>query len=254
MAQVEYEVKGRIAYITMNRPEKLNAMTHEMIDGLWKAFGSLRDDPEVWLGIVTGRGRAFSVGHDLVEMSAGSAEGHAAGSTDELYYMEQHITKPIISAINGLCLAQGAGIAMGADMIVAAEPAQFGWPQPKRGLSSISGPVILSRRVPWGKAMEALFTGDTFSAAEAVELGLGNYGVPPNEVMSRSEDLAEKVLGNAPLAVRAMKEASVAGRHLSLKDRLGAATEVFDRVHKTEDAAEGLRSFIEKRGPVWKGR
>ena len=143
MTLVEYEVKGRIAYITMNRPEKLNAMNREMIDGLWDGFTNFRDDPEVWLAIVSGRGRSFSVGHDLAEMSAGGAAVRGHGSTDELYFAEQNIWKPIIATVNGHCLAQGAGIAMGADIRIASETAQFGWPQTKRGISSISGPVIL---------------------------------------------------------------------------------------------------------------
>ena len=253
MPQVQYEVKGRIAYITMNRPEKLNAINPEMLEGLWHSFTDLRDNADAWLGIVTGTGRAFSVGHDLVEMSAGVGE-HAAGSTDELYLMQQNITKPIIAAVNGLCLAQGAGIAMGADILIAADMAQFGWPQTKRGLSSISGPVTLSHRIPLNKAMELLLTGDFLSAQDALGLGLVNYVVPPGELMARAEKVAAKILENAPLAVRAMKEAAIPGIHLSLEERLKRATAVFDRVHGTEDASEGLKAFQEKREPVWKGR
>lgn len=252
MALVEYEVKGRIASITMNRPEKLNAMNREMLEGLWQAFTNLRDDPEVWLGIVTGKGRAFSVGHDLEEMSGGARA--SAGTTDELYFMAQHIWKPIIAAVNGYCLAQGAGIALGADIRVAADTAQFGWPQTKRGISSISGPVILGHRVPLGKALELLVTGEFLPASDALTLGLVNYVVPEDEVLPKAEELADKVLQNAPLAVRAMKEATVRGQHLSLHDRLNVATTIFERVGATEDAQEGLVAFQEKRDPQWKGR
>ncbi len=254
MALVEYEVKGRIAYITMNRPEKLNAMNHEMLEGLWQAFANLRDDPEVWLGIISGAGRAFSVGHDLAEMGAGGGTERSIGTTDELYFLEQHIWKPIVAAVNGYCLAQGAGIALGADIRVASETAQFGWPQTKRGISSISGPVILSHRVPLGKARELLLTGDLLSAAEALNLSLVNYVVPPEEVMAKAEALADKILSNAPLAVRAMKEATVRGLHLSLHDRLNLATAVFEQVRGSEDAQEGLAAFQEKRAPMWKAR
>ena len=252
MALVEYEVRGRIATITMNRPEKLNAMNREMLEGLWEAFTNLRDDPEVWLGIVTGTGRAFSVGHDLEEMGGGGKT--SAGSTDELYFMVQHIWKPIIAAVNGYCLAQGAGIALGADIRVAAETAQFGWPQTKRGISSISGPVILGHRVPLGQALELLLTGDFLPAAEALSLGLVNYVVPEGEVQPKVEALAGKILQNAPLAVRAMKEATVRGLHLSLHDRLNVATTIFERVGATADAQEGLAAFQEKRLPQWQGR
>ncbi len=254
MALVEYQVKGRIAYITMNRPEKLNAINHEMLEGLWQAFTNLRDDPEVWLGIVTGNGRAFSVGHDLVEMGGGGAPVRESATTDQLYFMEQHIWKPIIAAINGICLAQGAGIALGADIRVAADTAQLGWPQVKRGISSISGPVILSHRVPLGNALETLFVGEFLSAQEAQRLGLVNYVVPQEEVMSKAEELAGKILENAPLAVRGIKEAAIRGLHLSLQDRLSVATLVSARVRNSEDAQEGLNAFKEKRAPVWKAR
>ena len=200
MALVEYEVRGRIATITMNRPEKLNAMNREMLEGLWEAFTNLRDDPEVWLGIVTGTGRAFSVGHDLEEMGGGGKT--SAGSTDELYFMVQHIWKPIIAAVNGYCLAQGAGIALGADIRVAAETAQFGWPQTKRGISSISGPVILGHRVPLGQALELLLTGDFLPGlrgpvARAGQLrGAGGRGAAESRGAGR-QDTAERAAGRA---------------------------------------------------------
>ncbi len=251
MALVEYEIKGRIAYITMNRPEKLNAMNREMIDGLWDGFTNFRDDPEVWLAIVSGRGRSFSVGHDLAEMSAGGAAVRGHGSTDELYFAEQNIWKPIIATVNGHCLAQGAGIAMGADIRIASETAQFGWPQTKRGISSISGPVILGQRIPLPRAMELLFTGEFMKADEALALGLVNHVVPESELISRTEEIAAKILENAPLAVRAMKEATMRGLHLSLPDRLNLAGMVFEQVRGSADAQEGLDAFKEKRAPNW---
>jgi len=254
MALVEYEIKGRTAYITLNRPEKLNALNHEMLALLWEAFTDFKENDDVWLGIVTGTGRAFSVGHDLVEMGSGTEEQRKAGSTDELYFLEQNTWKPLIGVVNGLCLAQGAGIALGADIKIASEDARFGWPQVKRGLTSISGPVILSHRIPLCKALEYLFTGDFMSAQEAQELGLINYVVSPDRLMEKAEEIAAKILENAPLAVRSMKEGAVKGQHLSLRDRLGLAQEVFGRVRDTEDAQEGLDSFNEKRPPVWKAR
>jgi E-phenylitaconyl-CoA hydratase len=253
LSLVEYEVKGRIAYIAMNRPEKLNAMNREMLDGLWDAFARLRDDQEVWLGIVTGRGRSFSVGHDLVEMSSGGSAVRGPRSTDELYFMEQHIWKPVIAAVNGHCLAQGAGIALGADIRVAADTAKFGWPQTKRGISSISGPVILSQRIPLCRAMELLFTGEFMEADEALKLGLVNHVVPEQQLMSKAEEIAETILQNAPLAVGAMKEAAVRGLHLSVHDRLNMAGMIFEQVRDTSDAQEGLDAFHEKRAPVWTG-
>ena len=253
MAVVDYEVRDRIAYVTLNRPEKLNALTREMLDLLWDAFTAFNDDPEAWLCIVTGTGRAFSVGHDLVEMGQAGAKP-PKHTTDELYYMEQHIWKPIIAAVNGLCLAQGAGIALGADIRVASEAAQFGWPQVKRGITSISGPGILSHRLPLCTALELLFTGEFMPASEALRHGLVNYVVPQDEVMGKAQELADKILENAPLAVRAMKEAAIRGLDLPLSERLSVGAEMFERIKATKDAQEGLAAFQEKRTPVWRGR
>lgn len=253
MSLVKYEIRQRIAYITMNRPEKLNAITPDMLSKLWDAFTDLRDNPDVWLGIVTGTGRAFSVGHDLKAMSEMSSENKASGSTDQLYLMQQNITKPIIAAVNGLCLAQGGGIAMGSDILIASENAQFGWPQTKRGLSSISGPVILSKRIPHGKAMELLFTGDFLSAEDALNIGLVNYVVPESQLIEKSNELAHKILENAPVAVRGMKEAVLPRDDETLEGRLNKATEIFERVRNSVDAQEGLNAFEEKRSPKWKG-
>jgi E-phenylitaconyl-CoA hydratase len=250
---IKYETDKHIAYITMNRPEKLNAITPNMLSGLWDAFTDLRDNPDIWLGVVTGTGRAFSVGHDLKAMSTMSGEDKASGGTDQLYLMQQNITKPIIAAVNGLCLAQGGGIAMGSDILIASETAQFGWPQTKRGLSSISGPVILSRRIPHGKAMELLFTGGFLSAQDALSIGLVNYVVPESQLIEKTNELAYKILENAPIAVRGMKEAVLPGNDETLKGRLNRATEIFERVRNTADAQEGLDAFKEKRPPIWKG-
>jgi len=254
MAQVEYKVKDRIAYIILNRPEKLNAMTHEMLQGLWDAFTKLRDDDDVWLSIVTGKGKAFSVGHDLMEMRKGGKMADTKGSTDELYlFMATQISKPIIAAVNGICLAQGAGIALGADIRVASDTVQFGWPQTKRGISSISGPVILGQRVPIGKALEILLTGNFINAAEALDIGLVNYVVPPTELMPKTLEIAMKILTNAPLAVRGMKEATLRGMDKSLQERLEIATEIYDGLQDTADAKEGLTAFLEKREPIFRG-
>lgn len=253
MSLVKYEIRERIAYITMNRPEKLNAITPDMLSRLWDAFSDLRDNPDVWLGIVTGTGRAFSVGHDLKAMSTMSGEDKASGGTDQLYLMQQNITKPIIAAVNGLCLAQGGGIAMGSDILIASETAQFGWPQTKRGLSSISGPVILSRRIPRGIAMELLFTGNFLSAQDALRIGLVNYVVPESQLIEKTSELAHKILENAPIAVRGMKEAVLPGDDETLEGRLNRATEIFERVRNSTDAQEGLNAFEEKRHPEWKG-
>ena len=250
--EVIYEIEDGIAYITMNRPEKLNAINPEMRQMLWDAFQDVSDNPEVRCAIVTGKGRAFSTGHDLVAMA--EARANEGPSTGDLYVVQSNIWKPIISAINGICLAQGCGIALGSDIRIASSEAQFGWPQAKRGISSVSGPALLSQVVPRNIAFEFLFTGDFVDAERALDLRLVNYVVPPEEVMPRAQEMARKITANAPLALAAIKEASLKGAEMSLVERVDFAQKKRDEVLATEDAQEGVAAFAEKRAPVWKGR
>ena len=250
--EVIYKIKEGIAYITLNRPEKLNAINPEMRELLWDAFQDVRNNDEVRCAIVTGSGRAFSTGHDLVAMA--SARANEGPTTGDLYVEQSKIWKPIISAINGVCLAQGCGIALGSDIRIASTEAQFGWPQAKRGISSVSGPALLSQVVPRNVAFEFLFTGEFVDAQKALELMLVNYVVPPEEVMPRAEEMARKITANAPLALAAIKEASIKGSEMGLEDRVAYAQKKRDEVLATEDAQEGVRAFAEKRAPVWRGR
>ena len=250
--EVIYEVREGIAYIALNRPEKLNAINPEMRELLWDAFQDVKNNPEVRCAIVTGSGRAFSTGHDLVAMA--NARANEGPSTGDLYVEQSKIWKPIISAINGVCLAQGCGIALGSDIRIASSEASFGWPQAKRGISSVSGPALLSQVVPRNIAFEFLFTGDFVDAQKALELMLVNYVVAPEEVMPRAEEMARKITANAPLSLAAIKEASIKGSEMGLEERVAFAQKKRDEVLETEDAQEGVRAFAEKRAPVWKGR
>ena len=250
--EVIYEVKEGIAYITLNRPEKLNAINPEMRELLWDAFQDVKDNPEVRCAIVTGSGRAFSTGHDLVAMA--NARANEGRSTGDLYVEQSKIWKPIISAINGVCLAQGCGIALGSDIRIASSEARFGWPQAKRGISSVSGPALLSQVVPRNITLEFLFTGDFVDAQKALELMLVNYVVEPEDVMPRAEEMARKIIANAPLSLAAIKEASIKGSEMGLEERVAFAQKKRDEGLESEDAQEGVRAFAEKRAPVWKGR
>lgn len=250
--EVIYEVKEGIAYITLNRPEKLNAINPEMRELLWDAFQDVRNNDEVRCAIVTGSGRAFSTGHDLVAMA--NARANEGPSTGDLYVEQSKIWKPIISAINGVCLAQGCGIALGSDIRIASSLAQFGWPQAKRGISSVSGPALLSQVVPRNIAFEFLFTGEFVDAQRALALMLVNYVVAPEEVMPRAEEMARKITANAPLSLAAIKEASIKGSEMGLEERVAFAQKKRDEVLASDDAQEGVRAFAEKRAPVWRGR
>ena len=250
--EVIYEIKDSIAYITLNRPEKLNAIDPPMRQQLWDSFQDVKNNPEVRCAIVTGAGRAFSTGHDLVAMAAGHA--NEGPSTGDLYVVQSQIYKPIITAINGICLAQGCGIALGSDIRIASSKAEFGWPQAKRGISSVSGPALLSAVVPKNIAFEFLFTGDFVNAQKALELMLVNYVVEPEEVMPKAEEMAQKIIANAPLPIAAIKEASIKGTEMGIEERVKFAGQKRNEVLESEDAKEGVLAFAEKRAPVWKGR
>ena len=251
MSTVLYEVRGHVAYLQLNRPEKLNAINAEMREALFEAFEDVERNPEVWVAIVKGNERSFSVGHDLVQMAAGGVK-HAR-TTDDLYEYQLTIYKPIIAAIDGYCMAQGAGIALCSDIRIASSRAQFGWPQVKRGISSMSGPCLLAHRVPLATALEVLMTGEVLSAERALQIGLVSRVVPPEELLPTAEALAAQINENAPLAVRAIKEASLRGLGLPLPERLKMARAVSNKVAASEDTKEGLAAFAEKRKPVWKG-
>ncbi|HJO81105.1 MAG: enoyl-CoA hydratase/isomerase family protein [SAR202 cluster bacterium] len=255
MSTVEYEVRNRVGYITLNRPDKLNAIDVAMRDELWVAIHDVNENPDIWLAVITGNGRAFSVGHDLVAMSGRGDDLYSDEiSTEDLYVYQTQVFKPIIASINGLCLAQGGGIALASDIRIASDQAQFGWPQAKRGIGSVSGPCMLAHRVPLNYAFEFLFTGDFINAERALELGMVNKVVPHDELESATDEVVQKLLNNAPLAMRAIKEVAVRGLSMRLEDRVRLAGIVNRRLQRTEDAQEGLAAFAEKRTPVFRGK
>ena len=259
--KILYEKEGRIALVTINRPERLNAIDAQTGYELHTAFCDFRDDEELWVAILTGAGdRAFSTGNDLVAMSE-----LMAGKRDVPPEMMRapfggitrnfECWKPIIAAINGYCLAGGLEVAICCDIRVAAEQAQFGVPEVTRAIiPAAGGTQRLPRMLPKGIALEMLVTGARFDAQWALRHGLVNYVVPADQVLSKARELADTICTNGPLAVRAVKESAVRGLELSLGEGLKQESEFSRNVVSTEDAREGPLAFAQKRKPEYKGR
>jgi enoyl-CoA hydratase len=245
---VRYDIDGRVARVVLDRPAKRNAINRQMRAELFAAFEDVRDNQDVLVAVITGAGGIFSSGHDLSESLEGSP------TVDDLYALQAGLRTPLIAAIAGACLAQGAGLALSCDIRIADETAVFAWPQVRRGIASISGPTMLARRVPLNIAMEFLLTGNPIDAATAGRIFLVNRVVAAGQALDAALEIAHRIAANAPLAVRSMKEAVTRTMGLPQDEAFRVAAELLSRLEETEDAHEGMRAFLEKREPVWRGR
>ena len=249
---IRYAVKDHIATITLNRPAKKNAINRAMRKEVQDAFTDVKFNPDIWLAILTAEGDVFCSGKDLLETNL--EEDGSVMSNDELYLFQRSIYKPFICALNGPCFAQGGGFALMSDIIVMSERASIGWPQVRRGISSVSGPTLCAQAIPWTQAMAYLMRGVPIPAAECLRWGLANEVVPHEQLMQTATRWAKQILEVAPLAVRAIKEAARRGYELSAEDRIYMARDVANRILHSADSKEGIEAFREKRNPVWQGR
>lgn len=263
MSEVLYEKRDRIAYITLNRPEAMNALNVPLRRLLLEALINFRDDDGLWVAIITGAGeRAFSAGADLKEMSARRQAESAGDRRDPFWGVEAvslnrglKLWKPVIAAINGYCLAGGLELALACDIRVAAEHAEFALTEVIRGiLPGGGGTQRLPRVIPVNIALEMMLTGGRISAAEAYRLGLVNHVVPAAEVLAKAEEVARRICEAAPLSVRAIKEATYRGLDATLDEGLRIEALLANAIHYTEDSKEGPRAFAEKRPTQFKGR
>jgi enoyl-CoA hydratase/carnithine racemase len=256
---VLYEKRGHIAYVTINRPDRRNAIDPATSADLKAAFEEFKADDDAWVAILTGAGdQAFSAGADLVAMAkalSGGGEGVPSNVPFGGITRGFECYKPIIAAINGYCLAGGLEVALSCDIRIAAEHASFGLPEPKRAIiPAASGTQRLPRTIPIGFAMEILLTGERIDAQTALRYGLVSRVVPADQLMATAEDVAAKILECGPLAVRTIKEAVLRGRDLPFEDALHLEAQLAGPVFASEDALEGPRAFTEKRKPEYKGR
>jgi enoyl-CoA hydratase len=252
---VEYEVHGHVAILTINRPEARNAVNGAVASGMEAAIDKLEADPDVWIGVLTGNGPAFSAGADLKAVSTG--EGGALGTERGGFagIVSRQRTKPIIAAVDGPALAGGTEIVLSCDLVVASTNARFGVPEVKRSLVAAAGGLFrLAKVLPRNVAAELVLTGDPISAERAHHFGMVNELCEPGQALTRALALAERIAVNAPLAVRESLAVMRGAEGLSDDEALRLSGQAMGRLSKTEDYAEGPRAFIEKREPQWKGR
>ena len=259
-----YEKKGKVAYVTLNRPEVLNAVNFATWDELTEAWTDIRDDPDVWVAVVTGAGdKAFSAGQDLKELGQTFffAENKPPMSQlsdtlrDRLQPVRMQIWKPFIAAINGIATGAGMELALSCDLRIAADTATLGLAETKRSLiPGAGGTQRIPRLAPFCKALEILMTGDFIDAEEACRLGIINKVVPKADLMAEAEKMANALCDNGPLAVRAVKEAAYRGIEMSLQEGMELERALAVKVMSSEDTQEGVNAFVQKRKPEYKAK
>lgn len=259
MNEVLYEKKGHISYVTLNRPEKLNAINSDLIEALNTAVDKYSADDEAWCAIVTGAGRAFSAGADLAwVLSLVQAGGDSFQKFLEAgfpYRSFRDCPKPIMAAVNGRCLAAGCTIAItGCDFRIASEKAIFGLPDIKWGISvPYHFPAWLYMTL--GDASYLAFTGREINAEEALHMRLVSEVVPNDKLLDRATEIAEMICENAPLGIRYTKiymQRVLGILGADWGDKLAALTHV--HTARSQDLEEGLKAFLEKRKPQWKNK
>jgi E-phenylitaconyl-CoA hydratase len=255
---IDLAVSDGIAVVTINRPERLNAMDADHYRDLSAAWQRVRDDAAIHVAIVTGAGeRSFTTGADLKSVIGATPDLAELWLTqkDALLNRGLEVWKPVIAAINGYCLGGGMTLMLATDIRIAADHATFGLSEVKRGIIAANGGTqrILAQ-VPYAIGMEMLLVGETFDAARAERWGLVNRVVPQAELMTTALDYAHRIAANGPLAVRAAKELAVRGQDLSLADGLRMEQLVARLLNASEDVAEGTKAFAEKRPPRFTGR
>ena len=256
---IVYETRDRVAHITINRPERLNALHPPASAELRAAFTDFRDDPEALVAVLTGAGeRAFCAGNDLKYQAERGASGQPYAGAENTPFggITSDFTcwKPIVAAVNGYAMGGGIELVLACDLAVASEDSVFGTPETRVGLVAAAGGVHrLPRQLPWKIAMGMLLASKTITAEDALRWGLVNEVVPRNELADAAERLAADIVAGAPLSVRATKQMATIGMDLPLDEAMSASYDEYERAIASEDFVEGPRAFAEKRKPRWTG-
>ncbi len=254
MSYVLYEKKDRIAFITLNRPERFNALGAELREALLQAEAQFAADDDAWVAIYTGAGeRAFCSGLDLKEAAERALQGaEAVRWSQRPPVLEQR--KPTICAINGVAYGGGLELALRCDVRICSDNAVFALAEVKRGLCPPSGTFTLPRLIGLSNAMWWLMSGEPIDAKEAYRIGIVTKMVPLGELMPTATRMAEIICENGPLAVRAVKQMAKQGLEVPMDYGYRLSLGLIDAVWGSEDAREGAKAFAEKRKPAWKMR
>jgi len=258
LANVLYEKKDAIAYVTVNRPKVLNALNTPTWKDLRTAFEDARNDATVRGVILTGAGdKAFIAGADISELAHTTAVGAERSSRfgQEILDLIENLGKPVIAAVNGFALGGGCETAMACTIRIAVDTAKFGQPEVTLGLvPGGGGTQRLPRLVGKGRALQLILSGEMISAAEAYRIGLVNEIVPAAELIARAESMLKKIAANAPIAVKFGLEAVNRGLETSQSEGLLLEASYFGLCAATEDKKEGTTAFLDKRAPQFHGR
>jgi enoyl-CoA hydratase/carnithine racemase len=246
--------KGHVGFITLNRPEAYNTFTAEFAELLNNALLEYDKDPDVRVVVINANGKNFSTGIELKQFDDKSHNDYR----NFICLMDKHnhtiaqMSTPVISSVQGYCLANGAGLSFAADMTVAAESAKFGTTAVNVGLICTGPGIPLLSNVGRKKAMEMVLLGEMITSSQAHELGLVNWVVPDDQLEAKTLEIAEKLAAKSPLAVAAGKRGLAAAADVSYSASVDFGSEMFASLCSSDDAKEGVKAFVEKRAPQWK--
>jgi enoyl-CoA hydratase/carnithine racemase len=256
-----YEKQDGVAIATLNRPHSLNAFRQSTMQEFLQILSDVAADSQIRVLVVTGNGRAFSAGRDLKEWALSEGDLSAQRLEGELELLQNitqqmmKLSKVLIAAVNGVAVGLGAEIAIACDIRLASESAVFGFPEAQRGLFVTNGVTyFLPRLVGMGRATEWLLTGEMILAPEALHAGLVTHVVPLDDLMKFTMTLSRKITANAPISIRLIKQAMQKTYELDLAAAMQLETNGVLECHDSEDFPEGVRAFVEKRAPVYRGK
>ncbi len=255
---VKVELRSGILFVTVDRPNVLNALNGQTVEEIYRVFAAARDNEAVKAVIITGAGeKAFVAGADINELATKTpTSGKETSERGQLIFsFIERFPKPVIAAINGFALGGGCELALACHIRIASEKAQIGLPEVTLGIiPGYGGTQRMARLLGKGKALELICTGDRIGAAEAERIGLVNKVVPADQLMSAAEEMARKIMSRGPLAIRAAIEAVMSGSEMPFQEGQFLEATLFGLLCASEDTKEGMKAFLEKRPPNFRGK